>query len=160
MGEISNDRANRKYGWDHQPPAYSWWERTLARFLGPDTAVYRTRKRKWDWSDHEGLLVFGCLIGGIGGLIVFAFFTDLLDQNGLLQPVIDYCSAFGAFVALHKTVILGAIGGIVAVRVLLKLPHSIGWIAGRLFRTMREGFEKGLHGKEPSKFSSDPRARD
>jgi hypothetical protein len=70
----------------------------------------------------------------------------------------------GAFVALHKTVIVGTIaagfGGIVAGRVLFKLSHAIGWIAGRLFWAMREGFEEGLRGKQAGKFSSDPRSRD
>src|SRR5271169_1774583 len=65
MGDITNDRVTGKYGQDHQPPAYSWWERTLARLLAPDSAIHLTPKRKWDWNDHGGLLVFGCLIGGI-----------------------------------------------------------------------------------------------
>jgi hypothetical protein len=150
VGDLTNDRANRKYGSDHQPPAYSWWERTLARLLAPDNAIHLTPKRKWDWNDHGGLLVFCCLIGGIGGLFIFAFITDFLNQTGLLQPIIDYCNAFGALVALHKTVIMGTIvagiGGIVAVRLLFELPHTIGWIAGRLARAMRKGFEKGLRG--------------
>jgi hypothetical protein len=168
VGDITNDRANRKYGWDHQPPeplGYSWFERNVIPLLDPHQKHLRLMpKRKWDWKDHDGLIVFACLIGGISGLFIFAFIADLLDQNGLLQPVIDYCNAFGAFVALHKTVIVGTIvggiGGIVAVRVLFTLPHAIGWIAGRLAMAMREGFEKGLHGKAAGKFSSDPRARD
>jgi hypothetical protein len=118
MGDITNDRANR----DHQRPAYSWWERTLARIVAPDSAIHLMPKRKWDWNDHEGLIVFSCLIGGIGVLSIFAFIIDFLDQNGLLQSIIEYCNAFGAFVALYKTVIVGAIvagvGGTVAVWVL------------------------------------------
>jgi hypothetical protein len=104
------------------------------------------------------------LIGGIGALFIFAFITDLLDRNDLLQPIIDDFYAFGAFVALYKTDIVGAIvagiGGIVAVRVLFKLPHTIGWIAGRLLRAMRKGFEEGLRGEGARKFLSDSRAHD
>jgi hypothetical protein len=92
------------------------------------------------------------LIGGIGGLFIFAFIADFLDQNGLLQPIIDYFNTFGAFVALHKTVIVAGIGGIVAVRLLFKLPHTMGWIAGRLARAMREGFERDCAAKNPESF--------
>jgi hypothetical protein len=122
-------------------------------------AAELARKAAQNWHPEAeaifSLAVMIALFLGLGWYI-----WDFYDYPDLGDLLIDGGSAAIASMAQHKLVIGLSIALYVAVLVLPKLPRAIGWIAGRLFRAVREGFQKGLSGKEAGKFSLDPRSRD
>jgi hypothetical protein len=89
----------------------------------------------------------------LGRACTTAFFLGLAymlwwlnDYPDLVTPFLAWRTSNIAFLDRHAGLVYLVTAICFAAIFLSKLPHAIGWIAGRLARAMREGFEKGLRG--------------